>query len=117
MSEATDGLTEGDRLIDGESDTDRLIEAEGELETDGDRLGLCEACEGLADTEGEIDGETDVLRDEDGDVLAEGEIDGLNDWNMTPISTRACPLERESLSLRMSRFEPNLKEPVIPLSS
>lgn len=90
-------------LADGDRDPDGESEAEGEREAE------VEALEGDCEADGDLDGEPDDEAD------AEGEIDelGLLDAEVTrsPISLKACPADKESLTFRMSKFVPNLKDP------
>ena len=94
-----EGLTEdeGDGLAEGVTLGDALTEADG--------LGV-----GLGLAEG--DGEGLLLTLDDGEGDNEGDLLADN-----PSSVNACPQEIVSLTLRISRFEPNLKAPGIPLSS
>lgn len=117
VANPAEGEGEGDIENDGESDAEALKDADGDFEALGLReaLGDVKTDEGLADAEGEIDGLAEELTDADGLLDALGDREA--DVTLSPISIRACPADKESLNFRMSRFEPNLNDPGIPLSS
>ena len=81
----------------------KLILAEGDAEADGLGVGL-----ELAEGDGEIEDDT----------LAEGLTEAEGDrLSSNPSSSSAWVQLSESTSFLISKFEPNLKAPGIPLSS
>lgn len=110
-----DGEGDGEVDPDGLTDADGEREAEGERLADGDLLAEGDDSEGETDAEGEREALIDGLADAEGEREADGERE--LDVTVSPISIKAWLQDKVSFIFLVSRFEPNLNAPFIPLSS